>query len=370
METGTKEFFSQQQNQDLIRLFLKKFRTQEISDDNLSKTQKNLINFLQILQDNTDFFDANCSNNIEWIGNSFIVYLSKFINDSEVTESSLSELINNITPSVYRLILEAQFNFKGELSFELNSISNYFESLIKPQPSFNHFHGEMLWARYVMPSSIMKSYIQHEGMADIQSFNKKVESIEALKENWNAELTEKLQAINELKEKLDNFKTAFNFVGLYQGFDNLSSSKYSELSWARGILLILAFASLTPVLVEVLLFIFRSKEILEYKDLLLYAIFPTLTLQLILLYFFRVSLLNYKSLKAQLLQIELRKTLCQFIQNYTDFAKQMKSKDLGSLEKFESLIFSGLITNEENLPSTFDGIDQISKVLQSIKPSS
>lgn len=82
MKTGTKEFFSQQQNLELTRLFLKKFRTQEISDDNLSKTQKNLINFLQILQNNTYFFDANCSNNIEWIGNSFIGYLSKFINDS------------------------------------------------------------------------------------------------------------------------------------------------------------------------------------------------------------------------------------------------------------------------------------------------
>ncbi|MDP8566554.1 hypothetical protein [Methylophilus aquaticus] len=252
METISNDFFSQQQNQELIRLFLKKLRSHEIADASLSKTQNNLIKFFKILQNNTAFFDINCPNNIEWIGNSLINYLSKFINDTEVSDTSVNELINNITASVYRLILEAQFNVNEE-SFELNSISNYFENLITPLSALNQFHAEMLWARYVMPSAIIKSYIHNEGMADIRSFNKKIDEIESLKSKWDNELSTKLKTIDNLKAKLENFETAFNFVGLYQGFNNLALSKLRELTWARSILLLLGFASISPVLIEILL---------------------------------------------------------------------------------------------------------------------
>lgn len=65
-----------------------------------------------------------------------------------------------------------------------------------------------------------------------------------------------------------------------------------------------------------------------------------------------------------MVQIELRKTLCQFIQNYSDYSKNIKEKDANSLEKFENLIFSGLVTNEDKLPSTFDGIEQLTKLIK------
>lgn len=94
---------------------------------------------------------------------------------------------------------------------------------------------------------------------------------------------------------------------------------------------------------------------------------PLISLEIILLYFFRVVLHNYKSIKAQVLQIELRQTLCQFIQNYADYSKEIKKGDPTALEKFESLIFSGIISDAENLPSTFDGMDQIGKLLSSLK---
>ncbi len=132
----------------------------------------------------------------------------------------------------------------------------------------------------------------------------------------------------------------------------------------------LASLVITPVGVELYLLMFKTETIkTNYLDLLKYAIFPTLTLQIVLVYFFRIALFNYKSVKAQLLQLELRKTLCQFIQSYSSYAKEMKATDNSSLEKFENLIFSGIIANEENLPSTFDGLEQLSKIIQSLKSS-
>ena len=94
---------------------------------------------------------------------------------------------------------------------------------------------------------------------------------------------------------------------------------------------------------------------------------PLVAIEILLIYLFRVVLANYQSIKKQLLQIELRMTLCQFIQSYTKYANEMKATDKASLEKFENLIFSGIVMDDQQLPSTFDGIEQISKMMSALK---
>ena len=94
---------------------------------------------------------------------------------------------------------------------------------------------------------------------------------------------------------------------------------------------------------------------------------PTASVIAILIYYFRILLHNLNEVKAQLLQIELRKTLCQFIQSYTDYSHKIKEKDSESLSKFENLIFSGLVSSNEKLPSTFDGLEQLSGFIKAIR---
>jgi hypothetical protein len=89
--------------------------------------------------------------------------------------------------------------------------------------------------------------------------------------------------------------------------------------------------------------------------------------ELLMLYFFRIALLNYRSAKAQSLQLDLRIHLCRFIQNYATEANGMRTAAEKSLEKFETLIFSGIAANEETLPTTFDGLDHLAKLVKSIK---
>jgi transcriptional regulator of heat shock response len=88
---------------------------------------------------------------------------------------------------------------------------------------------------------------------------------------------------------------------------------------------------------------------------------------MLLIYFFKVLLAQYKSVKAEIIQIQLRQTLCQFIQSYAEYAKEIKSKDASALEKFENVIFSGITPSSDKIPSTFDGMDQITKLLKEIK---
>ena len=101
----------------------------------------------------------------------------------------------------------------------------------------------------------------------------------------------------------------------------------------------------------------------------LIILLPRLSIEVILIYFFRIILQNYRSVKAQILQIELRKTLCQFIQSYVKYSSEIKKQDSNALEKFESLIFSGVLSDPEKLPSTFDGLDQLGNFIKNIKGS-
>jgi hypothetical protein len=94
---------------------------------------------------------------------------------------------------------------------------------------------------------------------------------------------------------------------------------------------------------------------------------PLITIEVLLIYFFRLVLVHFQSIKTQLLQLDLRKSLCQFIKSYSTFSTDIKARDPSALEKFENLVFSGFISSEENLPSTFDGIEQLAKLFKGIK---
>ncbi|MNJ49415.1 hypothetical protein D3C77_446430 [compost metagenome] len=85
------------------------------------------------------------------------------------------------------------------------------------------------------------------------------------------------------------------------------------------------------------------------------------------MFFFRVALHNFRAVKAQILQLDLRVALLQFIQSYTKFAKSEKTEGGVSLEKFEQVMFSGLVSGEGDLPSTFDGLDGLAKIVEKLR---
>ena len=122
-----------------------------------------------------------------------------------------------------------------------------------------------------------------------------------------------------------------------------------------------------PVLFQIYLIGATIGTVEALKTGLLLSLPATVTLEIILIYFFRVVLAQFRSVTSQLLQIELRISLCQFIQNYADYSTKIKSKDASALEKFENLIFSGIALNNEALPSTLDGAEQLAKLIKSIR---
>lgn len=71
--------------------------------------------------------------------------------------------------------------------------------------------------------------------------------------------------------------------------------------------------------------------------------FPITTLMLFLFYFTRVGLQHVRSVQSQMMQLELRMALCQFIHNYADDSEKLHKKNSAGFEKFENIIFSPLV---------------------------
>ncbi len=130
---------------------------------------------------------------------------------------------------------------------------------------------------------------------------------------------------------------------------------------------VLALLVVAPLCIEVFFISWNFAAIKGNHETLLLLIPPAIALEVILVYFFRVVLLHFRSIKAQILQLELRVALCQFIEGYSTYAKTMKKDDGASLDKFEKLIFSGLSANEDQMPTTFDGAEALTKLFKDIK---
>ena len=218
-----------------------------------------------------------------------------------------------------------------------------------------------------MPIAILKQLINSEAATSLLNLETTQTKAEEKREAWLKELNNKEENVEKLKSDLDKYETAYNFVGLHQGFDQLHRTKQSEKNTTLTWLIIFGFLIPLPLSLEIAI-ILRNIQIIEAtKDIITLTIIPSLSISALLIYFFRIILSNYKSTKSLLLQIDLRKTLCAFIQNYSSYASDIKTKDKDALEKFESIIFSSLVPDESNIPSTFDGINQLASLIKSVK---
>lgn len=198
--------------------------------------------------------------------------------------------------------------------------------------------------------------------------------IESKKTELENLLKEKEEKVNTLAKKLEEQNKAFNFVGLSKGFEKLLSKKIwaKRGSFSLMVLIFLALISLPFLFIGARFLNWFQEYNIQWSQISWEHMLPVLGLEFVLIYFFRVVLNHYNSIQTQIMQIELRQALCQFIQSYIDYAKEIKEKEHGgnSLEKFENLIFSNILSSPDKVPSTFDGVEQLANMINSLKGKS
>jgi len=331
-----------------------------VPSDDFEKQRNSLVRLVvSSMANQPEQWDDLCEINIDWIGDKYISRLSDEENDLT------KERLDDICSMCFRFMFEMYLSMKNDLSTEFEAAKRFvFNNL----SSFEHSAREQVeFAIRDMPIAIFKAIANSDSIESIKDFNAISIKAEKLKNDWEKDLTVKEGRVNKLRDSLDEYENGFNFVGLYEGFDDLAKTKSTERDDILFWLKVLSVLIVLPLLAELFIIYKHIDNIAAIKDGLIVSIFPTISLAAIAIYYFRVLLFNYKSVKSQLLQIDLRKTLCRFIQHYSKYSSEIKKQDAASLDKFENVIFSGIVTDDGNLPSTYDGVEQIGKLIKSAK---
>ncbi|MCF1610064.1 hypothetical protein LQ759_09230 [Serratia marcescens] len=283
----------------------------------------------------------------------------------------------------------------GEYHFWLNDPSNYpvylksrvLERLDRETPN-GLFSGEFLWIERSMPASIARDFIQSSDFKDVIKLKEDIASVEAKVKGvieteisiLDTDLQEKKEKMEELlgkteesmislqsyNEKLEKYKGEFNFVLLSKAFSRMKKDKETEFKTARRWM---NAYTLILILMPILILVALLKDIIDLNSgikHLAYSI-PLLTLEVLIFYFMRVYYGEVRSIRAQLLQIDLRLSLCEFIHEFID--KKNESNDSNdSWKAFENLIFSPIQMTADNIPSVLDGANAVADVLGKVMP--
>lgn len=292
-----------------------------------------------------------------------IKHISSKILSFKFSENDPISDMNMLYVICFRFFIERAIRDPSSLK---GAYSEYRSFTIENKDSFHHPNDSQIsYALLAMPLDMFEERFNGENITLINTFIEKQNKIAERESIWNQDMDAREARVNALKEAFDEKEDAFNFVGLHDGFKNLGVAKKEELESVTLLMKILGVAILLPIIGE-FIFILIKGENLNITQSVISAI-PATSLLLVLIYYFRVALQDYKSIKAQINQIELRKSLCMFIQSYTKYSKEMKSDDGSALDKFENIIFSNIVMSDEKLPSTFDGLDSIASIVKEVK---
>lgn len=189
------------------------------------------------------------------------------------------------------------------------------------------------------------------------TFQKMSEELGTQEKQIKEKLQEHQKKADDLADFIKEQTTKLNFIGLGSAFQTISNEKKSAKNWIFTALIFL-FVGLI-----VIPFVTYSKVYcVEQPNY--YMTIPFTVIEFILLYVFRLFYQQYLFVKSELLQINLRHNLCAFIEDYMEFKKNNKDS---TVDLFEQLIFSNIISDEKKVPATVDGIESIANIIQAIK---
>jgi hypothetical protein len=322
--------------------------------------------FLEDILERSQLFADNCEYNIEHIGRIFINSITGDIEKSNTIDDMLIFLIR----------IAKEFEINSEIS--LVQSGKYILNKYK-EPSTDYSEDLNMQIDYAFNSMPYKILNKKNKIA-IQNVYANIDN--QVKEN----LEKKLPAINEKVIELKTFinnsekvlnenKQKFNFVLLNQAFNHLSKRKsFSKylIFFNLGLLGILMIAlpigySMNQIIImehtaQAMSMVLKENQVAIY----VLSLIPFLISESFIIYLFRILLHKYNSVDDQIVQLETKQAVVQFIESYVDFKASKNIKE-ASLEKFEEIVFSRISPNLQdvpNIPNVMDLVDGLGKVLK------
>jgi hypothetical protein len=354
-------FFAALENLEALRLYSRTLRSFSAASDS-TQVAIPLLQIIESMISNAARFDEYCPANIAWIGVHFMREVREL---PDAPEEKRSTAITSAFASAFRFLCELEFTQPSDTNFEVRGINNFIDENLA---SFTgNERQQIMFARFSMPVQIAKKLLNDPAVAEFRKFSQTVEAAAKLKADWDTELDQRQVHVNSIKEGLRSATTSYNFVGLVDGFRHLATAKLTERRVAFWSLIALALLMVTTPAAQIS-YVVAHLDIIESKKGQLFYTLPTiLAIEVIVIYLFRVVLAQFRSVKAQALQLDLRIALCQFVQSYADYSVTVKKDDPTVLAKFEAVVFSNIVAENEGIPSTFDGTEQLSNLIKSIR---
>ncbi|WP_257227606.1 hypothetical protein [Acinetobacter sp. YH16032] len=216
----------------------------------------------------------------------------------------------------------------------------------------------------------IRKFIEEKDFSDYKELIQKSDDASELIKNWEQNFECKLQDVDNVVEKLEKYKTTYDFVLLNKGFQQLYDQKKVELKRTKDMY---GFVSTVMFMVPFFELIILIGALIYFQGNLPSSMWlisiPFITLILITLYLVKISLQDKRSVQSQMMQLELRMALCQFIHNYAEDSEKLHAKNKAGFEKFENIIFSPLVSSDEKIPTTFDGMEQLAKLVSEFRKS-
>lgn len=266
-----------------------------------------LKNIINLMISAADHFDKYCAFNIQHISGVFVSEMQGYFDVEE--EDRKKESILAVFTSAYRFLCELDFLQEGELVHDLRAVKNFVFDNIDSFKGINK--SQLVYAGYLMPASIAKKLIHNPAILEYRKLSSTILSAQETKERWDKDIEERFLKMSALEKSLKNISYTYNFVGLSKGFSDLLSKKRGEKTIAFISLIALGFVALLPVVFQVGFTVSHIEEIEKHKPTRIYSLPAILAAELLFLYFFRVVLLHFSSVKAQILQLELRVSIAR-----------------------------------------------------------
>ena len=308
---------------------------------------------LKTMRERSEEFDDSCAFNKKVFTQRFLEALLNY----DGGESKLS----NLFVICYRYVCEYEFVKSEGLPNSLALAKSELAGL--DFSDYPEAKSQYDWVNSQMPVHILKAAFDQEDLKSVKGFGNFIKKATAEFARFESDYSNKLDRITNLEQRLRSGEQGLNFSLLNKGFASLKKAKVSEKKksllgvWLFGVALAIA-----PVL--------KMLNLLpEPKENIALAINTAsfIGFELLLIYFFRISLGNFRSVSQQILQIDLRMTLCSFVESYSEFAIKVRASDTEMLAKFEEVVFSEVAFGDSALPSAFEGVEHVSSIFGKLR---
>ena len=364
-----KKPFDKQLLQNTVNTINRQIHLNQLSENDVGREKaRYTISILDLMIDSEDCWFSTCPFNYSHLEEYFV----KRLQDLQFSPTNKNpELFDTIFLIAIRFLREAMLvnyrqlkeNTWDNKTYE--EIWMWFKSLTNDDiyptviSQLNHIQSDyslMLLNDYLGNKSF-QAFLNYE--ENIKKIAQHSIVLKETSDNIQKSADEKLEDVKRLDDRLKNLKQGFNFVALSDGFSRMLNEKKSSKKWILRLLFLIAvIISAIPAYK----FLSDGGANLTWQQIAISA-----GLELVLIYFFRVVLFHYRTVQTQIMQLDLRLSLCQFIQSYAEYAKEIKTNDKDALDKFENLIFSSILSSDEKIPSTFDGLEQLNSLIKQFK---